>query len=193
MLLSEVRGVEPSCIGPKAETCKRVCESEEHHHHLVCDRCGLVMPFTDSGLEQLKGLTKLQVLLIPNSDVTAKGIEHLKGMTEMRELNLFCTQVDDSGLAHLKVMTKLERLDALLRRDPQRAKVEIEVTAHKSEESRRRIHTASEMVRASPQTAFAFLADGLALGRWALGCFETKALGDGLFVGHLTRNCGLRV
>jgi enamine deaminase RidA (YjgF/YER057c/UK114 family) len=64
------------------------------------------------------------------------------------------------------------------------ARVEIEVTAHKSEESRRRIHTASEMVRASPQTAFAFLADGLALGRWALGCFETKALGDGLFVGH---------
>jgi hypothetical protein len=29
MLLSEVRGVEPSCIGPKAETCKRVYESEE--------------------------------------------------------------------------------------------------------------------------------------------------------------------
>jgi Fur family ferric uptake transcriptional regulator len=24
-----------------------------HHHHLVCDRCGLVMPFTDSGLERV--------------------------------------------------------------------------------------------------------------------------------------------
>ncbi len=23
----------------------------EHHHHLVCDSCGTVMPFTDSGLE----------------------------------------------------------------------------------------------------------------------------------------------
>ena len=24
----------------------------EHHHHLVCDSCGTVMPFTDPGLEQ---------------------------------------------------------------------------------------------------------------------------------------------
>jgi hypothetical protein len=29
MLLSEVRGVESSRLGPKAETRKRVCESEE--------------------------------------------------------------------------------------------------------------------------------------------------------------------
>jgi Fur family ferric uptake transcriptional regulator len=24
---------------------------DEHHHHLVCDSCGTVIPFTDSGLE----------------------------------------------------------------------------------------------------------------------------------------------
>jgi Fur family transcriptional regulator, ferric uptake regulator len=24
----------------------------EHHHHLVCDSCGLVMPFSDEGLER---------------------------------------------------------------------------------------------------------------------------------------------
>lgn len=27
-------------------------DSEEHHHHLVCDSCGVVMPFSDPGLER---------------------------------------------------------------------------------------------------------------------------------------------
>jgi Fur family transcriptional regulator, ferric uptake regulator len=31
---------------------ERVCEHEEHHHHLVCDKCGLVMPFSDKALER---------------------------------------------------------------------------------------------------------------------------------------------
>ena len=31
---------------------ERVCDSHEHHHHLVCDECGLVMPFSDAGLER---------------------------------------------------------------------------------------------------------------------------------------------
>jgi Fur family ferric uptake transcriptional regulator len=26
--------------------------AEEHHHHLVCDSCGLVMPFSDEALER---------------------------------------------------------------------------------------------------------------------------------------------
>jgi Fur family transcriptional regulator, ferric uptake regulator len=30
---------------------ERVCEHEEHHHHLVCDECGVVMPFSDQALE----------------------------------------------------------------------------------------------------------------------------------------------
>jgi Fur family ferric uptake transcriptional regulator len=31
---------------------ERVHDSEEHHHHLVCDACGLVMPFSDPALER---------------------------------------------------------------------------------------------------------------------------------------------
>lgn len=31
---------------------ERVYEQKHHHHHLVCDECGLVMPFTDAGLER---------------------------------------------------------------------------------------------------------------------------------------------
>ena len=30
---------------------ERVSE-HHHHHHLVCDECGLVMPFSDAGLER---------------------------------------------------------------------------------------------------------------------------------------------
>jgi Fur family ferric uptake transcriptional regulator len=31
---------------------ERVCGHEEHHHHhLVCDECGVVMPFSDEALE----------------------------------------------------------------------------------------------------------------------------------------------
>ena len=31
---------------------ERVHEHSEHHHHLVCDSCGLVMPFADEALER---------------------------------------------------------------------------------------------------------------------------------------------
>jgi Fur family ferric uptake transcriptional regulator len=31
---------------------ERVCEHGEHHHHLVCDSCGLIMPFSDPALER---------------------------------------------------------------------------------------------------------------------------------------------
>ncbi len=31
---------------------ERARDSEEHHHHLVCDSCGLVMPFSDDALER---------------------------------------------------------------------------------------------------------------------------------------------
>jgi len=36
---------------------ERVCEHAEHHHHLVCDECGVVMPFSDPELE--RAITRL--------------------------------------------------------------------------------------------------------------------------------------
>jgi Fur family transcriptional regulator, ferric uptake regulator len=36
---------------------ERVCEHAEHHHHLVCDECGVVMPFSDPDLE--RAITRL--------------------------------------------------------------------------------------------------------------------------------------
>ena len=45
-------------------------------------------------------------------------------------------------------------------------------------------HTASAIVAVDARRAFAFLADGISLGCWALGSFDTVALAGGLFVGH---------
>jgi Fur family ferric uptake transcriptional regulator len=39
-------------IGQAMVRYERVSGQAEHHHHLVCDECGLVMPFSDPGLER---------------------------------------------------------------------------------------------------------------------------------------------
>ncbi|HEX4467094.1 MAG TPA: Fur family transcriptional regulator [Solirubrobacteraceae bacterium] len=39
-------------IGQAMVRYERACGHDEHHHHLVCDECGLVMPFSDAGLEE---------------------------------------------------------------------------------------------------------------------------------------------
>jgi hypothetical protein len=44
-------------------------------------------------------------------------------------------------------------------------------------------HHATVLVAASAESALAFMADGLKLGTWAMGCWNTRAVGDDLFVG----------
>ena len=44
-------------------------------------------------------------------------------------------------------------------------------------------HTASISVATPPQTAFAYLADGLQQGEWTLGATGRRKVGDALFVG----------
>ncbi len=51
--LERVRLVQRVETGQAMVRYERVCgEHEEHHHHLVCDRCGVVMPFSDPMLER---------------------------------------------------------------------------------------------------------------------------------------------
>jgi Fur family transcriptional regulator, ferric uptake regulator len=53
---------------------ERVCEHEEHHHHLVCDECGLVMPFSDEGLERAIGKLSEQVpLAVSEHEIVLHG------------------------------------------------------------------------------------------------------------------------
>jgi Fur family ferric uptake transcriptional regulator len=39
-------------VGQAMARYEPVRDDHEHHHHLVCDRCGTVTPFTDPALEQ---------------------------------------------------------------------------------------------------------------------------------------------
>jgi len=53
---------------------ERVCEHEQHHHHLVCDECGLVMPFSDAELERAIGrLSEKVPLRVSEHEIVLHG------------------------------------------------------------------------------------------------------------------------
>ncbi len=53
---------------------ERVCERERHHHHLVCDECGLVMPFSDAGLERaIDSLSERVPLAVSEHEIVLHG------------------------------------------------------------------------------------------------------------------------
>jgi len=53
---------------------ERVHEHEGHHHHLVCDECGLVMPFSDAGLERaIDRLSKNVPLAVSEHEIVLHG------------------------------------------------------------------------------------------------------------------------
>jgi Fur family transcriptional regulator, ferric uptake regulator len=53
---------------------ERVCDHEEHHHHLVCDCCGLVMPFADEALEQaISSLSARVPLTVSEHEIVLRG------------------------------------------------------------------------------------------------------------------------
>jgi Fur family transcriptional regulator, ferric uptake regulator len=51
-LLVEHGLIERVTVGPGLARFERVLPSGEHHHHLVCDRCGRLIAFDDPGLER---------------------------------------------------------------------------------------------------------------------------------------------
>ena len=53
---------------------ERVCTQEGHHHHLVCDGCGLVMPFSDDALEQaISSLSERVPLSVSEHEIVLRG------------------------------------------------------------------------------------------------------------------------
>jgi Fur family transcriptional regulator, ferric uptake regulator len=53
---------------------ERVHDSEEHHHHLVCDSCGLVMPFSDDALERaIDKLSERVPLAVSEHEIVLHG------------------------------------------------------------------------------------------------------------------------
>jgi Fur family transcriptional regulator, ferric uptake regulator len=53
---------------------ERVCEHEHHHHHLVCDECGVVMPFSDPALERaIATLSERVPLAVSEHEIVLHG------------------------------------------------------------------------------------------------------------------------
>jgi Fur family transcriptional regulator, ferric uptake regulator len=53
---------------------ERVCERAEHHHHLVCDECGVVMPFSDPGLERaIETLSRRVPMTVSEHEIVLHG------------------------------------------------------------------------------------------------------------------------
>lgn len=53
---------------------ERVCEHEQHHHHLVCDQCGVVMPFSDPGLERaIETLSRRVPMQVSEHEIVLHG------------------------------------------------------------------------------------------------------------------------
>jgi Fur family ferric uptake transcriptional regulator len=53
---------------------ERVCAHDEHHHHLVCDGCGLVMPFSDEALERaISSLSRRVPLTVSEHEIVLRG------------------------------------------------------------------------------------------------------------------------
>lgn len=49
-------------------------DGEGHHHHLVCDSCGLVMPFSDDGLERaIHELSERVPLAVAEHEIVLHG------------------------------------------------------------------------------------------------------------------------
>jgi len=72
--LERLRLVQRVETGQSMVRYERVCESEEHHHHLVCDHCGLVMPFSDDALERaIHALSERVPLAVSEHEIVLHG------------------------------------------------------------------------------------------------------------------------
>ena len=65
---------------------------------------------TDAGLAHLRGMGKLQSLILNKDRITDAGMARLEPLTHLRQLWLFNTQITDEGLATLKPLAELEDL-----------------------------------------------------------------------------------
>lgn len=72
--LQRLRLVQRVDTGQAMVRYERVCEHEQHHHHLVCDECGLVMPFSDPGLERaIDSLSRRVPLAVSEHEIVLHG------------------------------------------------------------------------------------------------------------------------
>ena len=73
-LLVELKLVGRLDVGQGVARYERLLPTGEHHHHLVCDRCGRVTPFDDRALEQsIERLSRKVDFQVAEHDVVLHG------------------------------------------------------------------------------------------------------------------------
>ena len=73
-LLVELKLLARLDVGQGVARYERALPSGEHHHHLVCDRCGRVTPFDDPALERsIARLSKRVDFAVDEHDVVLHG------------------------------------------------------------------------------------------------------------------------
>jgi Fur family ferric uptake transcriptional regulator len=73
--LEGLRLVQRLEIGTGTASYEPLRPTGEHHHHLVCDRCGAVVPFEDAELEQaIARVSRHARFKVSDHDVTLRGM-----------------------------------------------------------------------------------------------------------------------
>ena len=72
--LEELRLVQRVDLGGEASAYERVDPAGHHHHHIVCKRCGKVVPFEDHDLElAIKRASRRTEFEVADHEVTLRG------------------------------------------------------------------------------------------------------------------------
>jgi len=73
-LLTELRLVQRIDVGQGVARYERHLPDGEHHHHLVCDCCGAIAPFSDRSLEQaIERVSRSVSFAVDDHDVVLHG------------------------------------------------------------------------------------------------------------------------
>lgn len=72
--LEDLRLVQRVDLGGDAAAYERVDPAGHHHHHIVCERCGKVVPFKDEDLERaIRRVSRGAAFEIADHEVTLRG------------------------------------------------------------------------------------------------------------------------
>jgi len=73
-LLTELRLVQRIDVGQGVARYERQTPDGEHHHHLVCDSCGTIAPFSDRSLERaIERVSRSVSFAVDDHDVVLHG------------------------------------------------------------------------------------------------------------------------
>jgi len=72
--LERLRLVQKVQVGQEMARYEPVRAGEGHHHHLVCENCGTVTPFTDQGIEEaIRKLSRRVPMRVAEHEIVLRG------------------------------------------------------------------------------------------------------------------------